>query len=106
MLDDLDIEEKKEPKVSKMSKPKRNLTDIWREIQGANNWEGLLDPMDDILREEIIRYGEFAQACYDAFNFDPFSRYCGSCKYHRRKLFQGVGMSNSLECSQGHLIIK
>jgi hypothetical protein len=83
-----------EPNVAETLKPQRKLTDIWREIQGVNNWEGLLDPMDDILREEIIRYGEFAQACYDGFDFDPFSKYCGSCKYDRRQLFQGVGMSD------------
>lgn len=87
MLDELDVEEG-EPK------PNRILADIWKEIHGANNWEGLLDPMDDILRKEIIRYGEFAQACYDGFDFDPFSKYCGSCKYHRKDLFQGVGMSD------------
>ena len=93
-LDAVDTQEKKEPEISNAPKTKRNLADIWSEIQGANKWEGLLDPMDDILRKEIIRYGEFAQACYDASDFDPFSKYCGSCKYHRRKLFHGGGMSD------------
>eukprot|EP01018_Ginkgo_biloba_P036037 Gb_36266 [translate_table: standard] len=74
--------------------PSGNLTARWREIHGANDWQGLLDPMDDILRKEIVRYGEFAQACYDGFDFDPYSKYCGSCKYNRRKLFEGVGMSD------------
>lgn len=90
----LDVLEKTEPNVLEAWKPKKKVADIWREIQGANNWEGLLDPMDDILRKEIIRYGEFAQASYDAFDFDPFSKYCGTCKYNRRDLFQGVGMSD------------
>jgi len=91
MLDALDVEDETELNVWE-TKPNRELADIWREIQGSNNWEGLLDPMDGILRKEIIRYGEFGQACYDGFDFDPFSKYCGSCKYSSRKLFQGVGM--------------
>nr|GMD71468.1 phospholipase A1-Igamma3, chloroplastic-like [Ipomoea batatas] len=59
----------------------RPLDKIWKLIQGLDNWEGLLDPMNSHLRKEIIRYGEFAQACYDSFDFDPHSKYCGTCKY-------------------------
>lgn len=76
------------------TKLKKKLAETWREIQGANDWEGLLNPLDDVLRREIIRYGEFAQACYDGFDFDPFSKYSGSCKYHYKDLFEGVGMSD------------
>lgn len=68
------------------------LTARWREIHGSNNWEGLLDPIDTVLRGELIRYGEFAQACYDAFDYDRFSRYCGSCRYPAQTFFQGVGL--------------
>lgn len=64
----------------------------WREIHGRDDWVGLLDPMDPLLRSELIRYGELAQACYDAFDYDPYSRYCGSCKYPRRELFERLGM--------------
>lgn len=70
------------------------LRDIWEEIQGCNNWEGLLDPMNPILREEIIRCGEFAQACYDSFDFDPHSKYCGTCKYQGAHLFQKLDMAD------------
>ena len=49
------------------------LAQKWRQIQEESNWKGL----DDILRAEIIRYGEFAQACYDNFDFDEHSKYCG-----------------------------
>jgi hypothetical protein len=28
------------------------LCEVWKEIQGCNNWEGLLDPMDSHLREK------------------------------------------------------
>jgi len=69
------------------------LASRWREIHGCNDWEGLLDPIDTVLRGELIRYGEFAQACYDSFDYDRFSRYCGTCKYPRKKFFQDVGLA-------------
>lgn len=72
----------------------RKLADSWREILGLNDWVGLLDPMDPLLRSELIRYGEMAQACYDAFDFDPFSKYCGSCRFTRREFFERLGMKN------------
>lgn len=68
------------------------LSDCWREIHGQDDWVGLLDPMDPILRAELIRYGEMSQACYDGFDFDPFSKYCGSCRFNRHNFFQGLGM--------------
>ncbi|KAG2304938.1 hypothetical protein Bca4012_063914 [Brassica carinata] len=70
-----------------------SLGSIWREVQGCNNWEGLLDPMNNHLRREIIRYGEFAQACYDSFDFDPHSKYCGSCKYHPSDFFSNLDLN-------------
>lgn len=69
------------------------LTSRWREIHGCNDWEGLLDPIDTVLRGELIRYGEFAQACYDAFDYDRFSRYCGTCKYPSESFFEDVGLA-------------
>ncbi|XP_054804195.1 phospholipase A1-Igamma1, chloroplastic-like [Prosopis cineraria] len=66
---------------------------VWRDIHGENDWVGLLDPMDPLLRSELIRYGEMAQACYDAFDYDPFSKYCGSCRFTRGKFFKSLGMN-------------
>ncbi|GFP81189.1 phospholipase a1-igamma1 chloroplastic, partial [Phtheirospermum japonicum] len=74
--------------------PKRTYSKNWREIHGARDWEGLLDPLHPHLRREIVKYGEFAQATYDAFDFDAFSEYCGSCRYNRRKLFPKLGLEN------------
>ncbi|XP_042023107.1 phospholipase A1-Igamma3, chloroplastic-like isoform X2 [Salvia splendens] len=71
----------------------RPLHQIWRQIQGENNWEKLLDPMNPHLRREIIRYGEMAQSCYDSFDFDPHSKYCGTCKYDPPRFFPRLGMS-------------
>lgn len=64
----------------------------WREVHGSNNWEGLLDPIDGVLLQELIRYGEFAQATYDSFDYDRFSPYCGSCKYPAKTFFHDVGL--------------
>ncbi|XP_075520136.1 phospholipase A1-Igamma3, chloroplastic [Primulina tabacum] len=72
----------------------RELHEIWPEIQGCNNWENLLDPMDPLLRREVIRYGEMAQACYDSFDFDPHSKYCGTCKYQGADFFERLGMGD------------
>ncbi|GAV72142.1 Lipase_3 domain-containing protein [Cephalotus follicularis] len=69
------------------------LAQIWGEIHGQDDWVGMLDPMDPLLRSELIRYGEMAQACYDAFDFDPFSKYCGSCRFTRHAFFDSLGMS-------------
>ncbi|XP_010475432.2 PREDICTED: phospholipase A1-Igamma1, chloroplastic [Camelina sativa] len=77
------------------TKESKSLKDTWRKIQGEDNWAGLMDPMDPVLRSELIRYGEMAQACYDAFDFDPFSRYCGSCRFTRRHLFESLGILDS-----------
>ncbi|CAK9165247.1 unnamed protein product [Ilex paraguariensis] len=56
--------------------PKEDISEKWREIQG-----------------EIVKYGEFAQATYDAFDFDSFSEYCGSCRYNENRLFDKLGLN-------------
>jgi hypothetical protein len=30
---------------------------------------------------------------YDAFDFDPFSEYCGSSRYNRHNLFEELGLT-------------
>ncbi|XP_042498921.1 phospholipase A1-Igamma3, chloroplastic-like [Macadamia integrifolia] len=70
------------------------LREVWKEIQGSNDWEGLLDPMNPILRKEILRCGEFAQACYDSFDLDPRSKYCGTCKYQGAHFFEKLDMED------------
>ncbi|XP_059310996.1 phospholipase A(1) DAD1, chloroplastic-like [Lycium ferocissimum] len=61
------------------------------DYQGIKNWEGLLDPLDDNLRGEIIRYGNFVEASYRACNFDPSSPSYAMCRYSKKKLFQLCG---------------
>ncbi|KAJ6345414.1 hypothetical protein OIU78_008144 [Salix suchowensis] len=73
--------------------PKQSISAMWKEIHGSSNWETLLDPLHSSLRREILKYGEFVQATYDAFDFDPLSEFCGSCRYNRRKLFETLGLT-------------
>ncbi|KAL1194635.1 Phospholipase A1-Ibeta2 [Cardamine amara subsp. amara] len=58
-------------KSSEERSPKNKLGSKWRELHGLNNWAGLLDPLDENLRRELVRYGEFVQAAYNAFHSDP-----------------------------------
>ncbi|KZV49063.1 Alpha/beta-Hydrolases superfamily protein [Dorcoceras hygrometricum] len=63
----------------------------WREYQGIKNWEGLLDPLDENLRREIIRYGNFIQATYHSYNLDISSPSYGTCRYPKRSLLDDSG---------------
>lgn len=75
--------------------PRESIASEWRQIHGSGDWDGLLDPLHPWLRREIIKYGEFAQATYDAFDFDSYSEFYGSCRFNRRKLFDKLGLSGS-----------
>ncbi|KAJ9536996.1 hypothetical protein OSB04_029729 [Centaurea solstitialis] len=79
-----------------IEKPKTSpIRERWPKIHGQDNWDGMLDPMDPLLRTEVIRYAEMSQACYDGFDNDPFSKFCGSCKHPPTSFFQDVGMDGS-----------
>ncbi|GAA0150913.1 phospholipase [Lithospermum erythrorhizon] len=75
--------------------PKEDISEKWKNIHGSKDWENLVEPvLHPWLRREIVKYGEFAQATYDAFDFDSFSEYCGSCRYSRHRLFDKLGLQN------------
>ncbi|KAM3362170.1 phospholipase A1-II 1 [Capsicum galapagoense] len=85
--------------IEKMQNANKNMGNIaqrWRILSGSNNWEGLLDPLDNDLRRYLIHYGEMVQATRDAFNNDKMSKYAGSCRYSKKNLFSktGIEMSN------------
>ncbi|GAB2274211.1 hypothetical protein Dimus_008978 [Dionaea muscipula] len=61
--------------------PRNHLGSKWQEYHGSNDWAGLLDPLDANLRRELIRYGEFIQAAYQAFHSDPTGE-TGSPQYY------------------------
>ncbi|CAL9136984.1 unnamed protein product [Musa acuminata var. zebrina] len=68
---------------------------MWREIQGSDNWDGLVEPLNPLLRDEIVRYGEFVVACYKAFDLDPRSKRYLNCKYGKKSLLPEVGMGST-----------
>lgn len=74
---------------------KRIIAPRWRELHGSNDWKGLLQPLDEDLRAEIIRYGEFTEVTYDSFDSNPRSRFCGSNRYRKDKLFDKVHLFNT-----------
>ena len=67
----------------------------WMEFQGINNWEGMLDPLDNNLRCEILRYGQFVEAAYRSFDFDPSSPTYASCLHTRNSLFAQTGVGET-----------
>lgn len=81
-------------KIVPITTTTKNLANIWREIQGCNNWENLLNPLHPILREEIIRYGEFVTSSYKAFDLDQSSKRYLNCKYGKKSMLREVGMEN------------
>ncbi|XP_052183573.1 phospholipase A1-IIgamma-like [Diospyros lotus] len=64
----------------------------WRLLSGEDNWNGLLDDLDNDLRRYIIHYGEMAQATYDNFISSDDSKFQGSYRYARKNLFARVGL--------------
>ncbi|XP_047318419.1 phospholipase A1-II 1-like [Impatiens glandulifera] len=62
----------------------------WENLCGENNWEGLLEPLDDNLRRLIIHYGEMVEATYTAYDSDENST--TGCKYNKENLFSEVGL--------------
>ncbi|CAJ1826427.1 unnamed protein product [Sphenostylis stenocarpa] len=67
----------------------------WKEYHGMNNWDGLLDPLDDNLRAEILRYGHFVETAYKSFEFDPSSPNYANSRFHKKNLFERCGLPNT-----------
>ncbi|KAF8725666.1 hypothetical protein HU200_020209 [Digitaria exilis] len=65
----------------------------WRELHGAQSWNGLLDPLDIDLRKSIISYGELAEATYDGFNNERRSPHAGACMYGHDELLSKSGVA-------------
>lgn len=75
--------------------PAHRLHNKWMEYQGLNNWEGLLDPLDDNLRTELIRYGHFVESTYKSFDFDTSSDSYGMSRFSRTSLLKRTGYQNT-----------
>ncbi|KAL9175882.1 hypothetical protein ABFS82_02G141300 [Erythranthe guttata] len=79
----------------KMIKNSMKFGENWTDYQGGKNWEGLLDPLDENLRSEIIRYGHFVEAAYRSCDFDQSSPSYATCRYTKRKLLKETGFSDT-----------
>ncbi|WMV31410.1 hypothetical protein MTR67_024795 [Solanum verrucosum] len=77
------------------------LRDKWMEFQGIKNWEGLLDPLDDDLRKEILRYGEFVEAVCRCFDFDMSSPTYATCLYPKSSMLTDCGLDKT-----GYKVVK
>ncbi|XP_055803555.1 phospholipase A1-II 1-like, partial [Solanum dulcamara] len=82
-------------KMQNTNKNVGNIAERWKLLSGKNNWEGLLDPLDNDLRRYLIHYGEMVQATRDAFNNDMTSKYAGSCRYSKKNFFSQTGIEIS-----------
>ncbi|KAG0491961.1 hypothetical protein HPP92_005020 [Vanilla planifolia] len=64
---------------------------LWPQFQGAHNWDGLLDPLDDTLRSEILRYGSFVEAAYSSCDLDPSSPSYATCRFPKHSILRLSG---------------
>ncbi|WOL03164.1 phospholipase A1-II 1 [Canna indica] len=74
-----------------------NIAKRWREIQGMDNWNSMLDPLDVDLRRSVVLYGEMAQAVYDSFIREKKSRFAGAPRYAPRSMLEKVALSQGQE---------
>ncbi|KAE8768030.1 Mitochondrial outer membrane porin [Hordeum vulgare] len=60
----------------------------------GGGWDAaLLEPLNAGLRGEILRYGDLAQATYDAFDNRYWSRNCGTCLHGLRRMLPALGLA-------------
>ncbi|KAM0888582.1 hypothetical protein ACQ4PT_028251 [Festuca glaucescens] len=59
--------------LSPRASPRGSIATEWRRYHGEGAWESLVDPLDQNLRREVLRYGDFVQAAYAAFHSMPSS---------------------------------
>ena len=50
----------------------------------SENMSAPISGKHEVPKSEIIKYGEFAQATYDAFNNDAFPETYGNCRYKKQ----------------------
>ncbi|XP_022550310.1 phospholipase A1-IIgamma-like isoform X2 [Brassica napus] len=89
------ITKKKKKKEEEKVIVSREIAKRWRDLSGQNHWKGLLQPLDQDLRQYIIHYGEMAQAGYDTFNINTESKYAGASIYSRKDFFAKVGLEKA-----------
>lgn len=67
--------------LSPRPSPRGSIAAEWRRYHGEGAWAGLVDPLDQNLRREVLRYGDFVQAAYAAFHSMPSSASHSHCQH-------------------------
>ncbi|URD87419.1 phosphatidylcholine 1-acylhydrolase [Musa troglodytarum] len=69
----------------------------WAELLGSNHWSGLLDPLDDTLRDLLLMWGDMCQVTADSFISDDNSQYHGCCRYSKNSLLDQTFFPNAAD---------
>lgn len=69
-----------------------SIAERWREIMGSDHWDGLLDPLDIDVRQNLLIYGDLVHVTGDAFNNESASNNQGKCRYSKKDLFEKTGL--------------
>ncbi|THU60124.1 hypothetical protein C4D60_Mb07t09310 [Musa balbisiana] len=69
----------------------------WADLLGLNHWSGLLDPLDDTLRDLLLMWGDMCQVTADSFISDSNSQYHGRCRYSRNRLLDKTFFPNAAD---------
>ncbi|CAL9766575.1 unnamed protein product [Musa acuminata subsp. burmannicoides] len=69
----------------------------WAELLGSNHWSGLLDPLDDTLRNILLMWGDMCQVTGDSFIGDSNSQFHGRCRYSKNSLLDKTFFPNAAD---------
>ncbi|KAG8078776.1 hypothetical protein GUJ93_ZPchr0007g5474 [Zizania palustris] len=70
-----------------------SVSHMWKKVHGLEDWEGMLEPLHPVLRDEVVRYGELVRACYEALEEDRSSPKYMNCKYGKRQMLEEAGVA-------------
>ncbi|PAN27042.1 hypothetical protein PAHAL_5G055100 [Panicum hallii] len=72
-----------------------SIASMWRQVQGSHDWDGLLQPLHPVVRDEVARYGELVGACYKVLDMDPSSARHMCCKYGKESVLEEAGVAGA-----------
>jgi len=68
---------------------------MWRQVQGSHDWDGLLQPLHPVVRDEVARYGELVGACYKVLDVDPSSARYMCCNHAKERVLEEAGVAGA-----------
>ncbi|CAD6235583.1 unnamed protein product [Miscanthus lutarioriparius] len=72
-----------------------SVTHMWRQVQGSHDWDGLLQPLHPVVRDEVARYGELVGACYKVLDVDPSSARYMCCNHAKERVLEEAGVAGA-----------